>query len=389
MRRWLGWKGLVHDAVDATTVLVEEGHESTARTAVRAASVALPEGPWRALDALRRGSTRTVLRSVRLVNRVVEVVSDAGIDALAPQGDAVAPVPLRSDTVRTAPWLGDALVGAVNGVVGDHLHRRNNVLALGMSLRFDEADAGPRIAVFVHGLATTEWSWSMSAERFLGDPSASFGTLLRDDLGFRPVFARYNTGRPVADNGAALSVELDALVASWPVPVEDIVLIGHSMGGLVARAAGEAARRDRAAWLPRLTRVVCLGTPHQGAGLERFGHATEQVLGAVDLPVTRITAAVLGARSEGIQDLRHGLLDVPLLDGVAYAFFAGTITPNPDDPVSGLLGDLLVRVPSAEGPHGVQQGTFSLHTARFGGVKHFELQVHPDVYAQVRAFCAP
>lgn len=388
--RWRGWKALVHDAVDATTDLVEEAHHSTARTAVRIASAVVNEEHVRTIDAARRIALGAVLGSVRAVNRGVELVTDAGIHAMAPPEAVDGPVSLRSDTLGTGPWFGDALLGAVNGVVGDHLSRRGNGLDLGMSLR-TEGDPTRRIAVFVHGLATTEWSWSFDAERFLGDPSASFATLLRQDLGFTPVFARYNTGRPVRDNGRLLSEALEALVASWPVPVEELVLIGHSMGGLVSRTAGEAARArsdEPARWLGHLTRVVCLGTPHQGAKLERFGFAAAEVLHAVDHPATRISAAVLRGRSEGIQDLRYGVADVPLLPGVAYGFFAGSVTRDPEHPVSGLLGDLLVCVPSAEGPHGMHDAQFTLHTARFGGVRHHELQVHPDVYAQVRRFCA-
>jgi triacylglycerol lipase len=387
VRRWRGLKALVHDAVDATTGLVAEGHDSTARTVVRFATVVFPPGPVHTADAVRKLGVEAVLGTVRAVNRGVEVVTDAGLTAAIPPAVAEEAVPLRSDALGSAPWLEDAVLGAVNGVVGDHLARRTNALDLGLSLRV-EGEATGRIAVFVHGLATTEWSWSFGAARFLGDAGTNFGTLLRRDLGLSSVYARYNTGRPVADNGAALSEALGTLLAAWPVPVEELVLIGHSMGGLVCRSAGDAARRENAAWLRHLRRVVCLGTPHQGAPLERFGHAAASVLDAVDHPATRISAAVIRARSEGIQDLRYGLRDVPLLDGVAYGFFAGSVTKDPADPVSGMVGDLLVRVPSAEGPHGVCEGSFTLHTARFGGVRHHELQTHPDVYAQVRRFCA-
>lgn len=378
----------MHDAVDATTELVAEGHDSTARTVGRFARVVVADGPVDAVETARRLAMGAVLGTVRAVNRGVEKVTDAGIDAVAPAEEPATPVSLRSDALGSAPWMGDALLGAVNGIVGDHLHRRTNHLDLGLSLRYEGAAATGRVAVFVHGLATTEWSWSFDAERFLGDPAANFGTRLHADLGFTPVWARYNTGRPIADNGALLSAELAALLAAWPVPVEELVLIGHSMGGLVVRSAGDFAKREQVAWLPHLTRVVCLGTPHQGAALERFGHAAAGLLDAVDHPATRISAAVIRARSEGIQDLRYGLRDVQLLDGVAYGFFAGSITKDPEHPMSAMLGDLLVRVPSAEGPHGLCEGSFTLHTARFGGVRHHELQVHPDVYAQVRRFCA-
>ncbi len=56
-----------------------------------------------------------------------------------------------------------------------------------------------------------------------------------------PVYLRYNTGLPVGRNGADLAWLLDDLVAAWPVPVRSIALVGHSMGGLVVRAAFHAA----------------------------------------------------------------------------------------------------------------------------------------------------
>ena len=58
-----------------------------------------------------------------------------------------------------------------------------------------------------------------------------------DDLGYTPVFVRFNTGRHISENGASLAALLDELVADWPVEVERIAIVGHSMGGLVARSA--------------------------------------------------------------------------------------------------------------------------------------------------------
>jgi len=316
-------------------------------------------------------------------------------------------VSMRSDAVGTAGWAADALVGAVNGVVGDHLHRRDNALGLRLSLRHGDRELTPdryadlprtrRVAVFVHGLATTEWSWCLDTDRFLGDPAANFATLLERDLGFTPVFVRYNTGRPVADNGRDLSAALDRLVATWPGGVDELVLVGHSMGGLVSRSAVYTAQLEGGTWLAKVTRVACLGTPHQGAPLERLGVAVADALGAVDLPGTRIPAAILRARSAGIQDLGHArvtepiplhngdALHIPVPRHVAWAFIAGSLTRDPDHPLSRVFGDLLVQVPSAEGP---ATGRFPVQSARFGGVRHHQIQVHPDVYQQLRRFCA-
>lgn len=390
LRRWRGLKALIHDAVDATTLLVGEGHDSTARTVQRVLTAIPPlAGPALLAEQVRYVTTHGVLGTIRGVNRAVEWVTDVGLDLVEPDPSPDTPVRLRSDAKGTAPWVGDALLGAVNGVIGDHLSRKNNGLDLGFSLRYqDEALDGPipnaqRVVVLVHGLATTEWSWSLEAGRFLGDPGANFGTLLYQDLGMVPVFARYNTGCHVAESGQRLAEHLERICGE---DVTELILIGHSMGGLVSRRAVHYAAHQGFRWPSVLSRVACLGSPHQGAPLERLGHQLASIFHQVDLPGTRITAAVLHARSDGIQDLRYGD-DAPLLEGVAYAFLAGALTEDPDHPLSVILGDLLVQVPSAEGPIN-RAASFPIQTARFGGVLHHELQVHPDVYAQIRRFCA-
>ncbi len=404
--RLRGLKSLVHDAVSATTDLVGVGHDSTGRAVERVATAAGLGEPTALVNAARKLATDGVLLTVKAVNRAVEAASDAGIDAAeaiagdqGPRRDD--PVAMRADVMTTGPWMADALVGAVNGVVGDHLRTRRNPLDLGLSMRLPSRPA-KRVAVFVHGLATTEWSWCLDADRLLGDPAANFGTLLERDTGLVPVFVRYNTGRHVSQSGRALADALERLVADWQV--EELVLIGHSMGGLVARSATQQV--GDGTWLGVVTRLVCIGSPHHGAPLERFGHALAGALHAVDLPGTRIPAAILRARSHGIKDLRHGHVadadwrdrdldapaapvapvDLPLLPGIAYAFYAGSATSDPDSAVSSVLGDLLVPVTSAEG--GPLRGAGAVRTARFPGVRHHELQVHPAVYAALLQFCA-
>lgn len=406
MRRWRGLMALVHDAVDATTELVREGHDSTARRTLavtdRIPQVALPA---RVVDEVWRRSTGLTLGSVRAVNRTVAALTELALDGVGDAG-VEAPLPLRSDALGTPAWVADMALGAVNGAIGDHLAANGNGLDLGLALRWRDTwlpgpveTASGRIVVLVHGLATTEWSWCLDAEAYHGDPASTFGTLLARDLGFEPVYVRYNTGRKVAANGAALARALDALVRGWPVPVTELVFVGHSMGGLTARAACHAG----GAWLDRVGTVVSLGTPHQGAPLARLGRAAAAALGAIDLPATRIGGRILDARSAGVRDLEHGDLEdaprdpdataapgdrvVPLLDGVRYAFLSATVTRDPAHPVGGWLGDLMVRVESASGPR-VEEGRFRIETETFGRVLHHQLQCHPDVYAQLRRILA-
>lgn len=427
LKRWRGLKALVHDAVDHTTRLIEEGHESVSRTVVGALEMVPPLAePARTVDGVRRLATAGVLESVRLVNRVVEKVTDGALDvaevALVPAAtpaEESAPgklLPLRSDVLGGAQWLGDAALAAVNAAVGDYLHARDNGLELDLRLRAGDRYLPPgplereqlaglgeapvrRVAVLVHGLATTEWSWCLNAKQYWGDPAVNFGVLLERDHGFAPVYARYNTGRHVSENGQALAERLEALVEALGQELEEVLLVGHSMGGLVARSACHYGEESGHRW-PRLVRkVFCLGSPHHGAPLEKLGNVATAVLLAIDTPGTRIPGLLLQRRSAGIKDLRYGNVvhedwlgrdsdavledsrrELPLLEGAAFYFVSATMTQDPEHPMGLLLGDLLVRVPSASGP-AVPAGTFQLETHRFTGVMHHELQNHPDVYA--------
>lgn len=422
LRRLRGLKALVHDAVDATTELVREGHESTARVVRRVTDRIEPLAePVAAVDEVRRLGTAGVLASVRGVNRAVEVLTDLGLDAaeraLPAPAAAPAALPMRSDATRSAAWVGDAALGLVNAAVGDHLRARGNGLDLDMLFRARDRYVDPsstdelaaalpapsrRLALFVHGLGTTEWSWCLEADGYHGDPATTFGTLLEHDLGFTPVYVRYNTGRRVAHSGRALAEGLERLFSAYPVGVEDLTLIGHSMGGLVARSACHHGLERGHRWVGGVRRVFCLGSPHRGAPLARLGDGLARALGAVDLPGTRIGARILEGRSAGVKDLQHGaIVDADFLDVDAEAlareaprvpdarhyFLAATVTPDPDHPLGRLLGDLMVRVESAEGPV-VEHRSFPIETGRHGGMMHHQLQNHPSVYEQIRRACA-
>ncbi|MFT4621907.1 MAG: triacylglycerol lipase [Myxococcota bacterium] len=397
MDRLRSLKALLHDAVDATTELVSEGHASAARTTVAALSTVpgLAE-PVAAVDMVRGVTTEAVLASVRAVNRVVEVASDAALDVTTTQSGPADTVPMHAEALFTAAGAADQLTGVLNGFVGDHLRHRRNGLDLGMALRhgarvLDVSDPdslselGDRVVVLVHGLSTTEASWSLGADRALGDPAATFGTLLEQDLGYTPVYARYNTGLRVAESGLALATLLERLHAAHPL--RELVLLGHSMGGLVSRAATHAATEQGHGWRDALTHVVCLGSPHGGAPLARFGELAASALGAVDLPATRIIGQLIGGRSVGIRDLeREHAPDLgPLLDDVTYLFLAGAALPDPDHAAARAVGDLLVDVRSAEGPDHAHP---NVNRRRLGGVLHHAIQVDRRAYDELHAVLA-
>jgi pimeloyl-ACP methyl ester carboxylesterase len=386
-----GLKALVHDAVDATVELVWQGHESASRSIDSAGSAVGLGAPVRGVENLRMGATRGVLNTISGVNRAVEVITDAAIDKLAPPAQPNTErraLPLRDDVAGDGPWWNDALVGALNGAVGDHLARRRNPLGAPMCLRIDDlyhsAATAPcafdelrDIVVFVHGLAATEWSWVLGAEQSWGEAGTHFGTLLERDFGLNPVYARYNTGRPIADNGADLARLLDLVTRRAP-NLRSIVIIGHSMGGLVTREACRVGNRRKHRWTDLVTHVVYLGSPHTGAPLARLARGASGVLGGVDLPATRVISRIIEGRSDGIKDLADGL-ETDLLPHAHHTFVSGTVTHAPEHPLGWILGDLLVRRSSAEGDK-LQTERHAVSREHRGRVLHHELQNHPAVY---------
>jgi pimeloyl-ACP methyl ester carboxylesterase len=267
-------------------------------------------------------------------------------------------------------------------------------------------EATSRLVLFLHGLAEGDASWWL---RTAGDDgtAGSYGDRLQRDLGCTPVYLRYNTGLRVSDNGRALSLLLADLAEAWPVQVREVSLIGHSMGGLVARSACHDATQRGAAWVALVRTIVTLGTPHLGAPLEKAVHVTEWLLSR--LPETAPLARPLKARSVGVRDLRYGSIveedwlghdpdellrdrctEVPLLDHVTYYFVAACLTRDPEHPAGRLVGDGLVRYPSASGQGHTRHIPFEIgHGAHIGGIGHFSLLNHPDVYRQILTWVAP
>ena len=301
---------------------------------------------------------------------------------------------------------GRFLVGALNGVRGDLLAATGSALAIEMAVRDDGADvactrdavrsafpaATPRLAVFLHGLAETEEWWLRRRRDADGVERRPFGARLRDDAGLTPVYVRYNTGLHVGESGAALASLLDALCAAWPVAVEELVLVGHSMGGLVVRAACHRGAACGHSWPHLAGNVVTLGSPHHGAPIAKGIHAAASALRMV--PEASPLADILDLRSAGIRDMRFGALDearsdVPLLPGCRHTFITATVTRDQAHPLGWLLGDLLVRTESAGGR--CRQRTIPLppeSVVHLGGLNHFDLLDHDAVYDVLRGVLA-
>ena len=320
-------------------------------------------------------------------------------------------VPASTQDLSRTP-RGANLVGAVNGIVGDRLAEEGSGAAIRMAVRVDGRDlalkadvlaaaypdATPKVAVFLHGLCGSEHSWTPP-----GRPELAFGTRLRADLGYTPVFVRYNSGLHVSANGRALSAVLEELVAGWPTEATDVVLIGHSMGGLLARSACHYGSREQTGWTARVKHVITLGTPHLGAPLEKVVNAATNGLNL--LAETRSFATFLNRRSAGIKDLRFGAvvdedwldrdpdaflqdhtIPVPLLKTARHHALAATVTADRGHPAGRVLGDLLVRVPSATGQGRRRSLPFELEPDHHvGGLHHLRLLHHPAVYDRIRS----
>jgi pimeloyl-ACP methyl ester carboxylesterase len=318
-----------------------------------------------------------------------------------------------SESLAHSP-AGALALGAVNGMFGDRLARDHPDLAVtlgfwrrGREIRVDEEglaeafqDAGPRLAIFVHGLCETEAAWSAP---YPGAPARStYGARLRDELGVTPVYVRYNTGLHVSDNGRALASRLEELVAAWPTEVETVAIVGHSMGGLVARSACHYADREGLDWASRVSHVICLGTPHLGAPLEKAANVASWPLGR--LAESRPFADLfVNGRSAGIKDLRFGscleedwcdcdpdeflrdrCCECPFLESATYCFVAATLSPTPGG-AGGLAGDLLVTYRSAAGEGRRRRIPFAdEHGGHVGGLDHLGLLNNAAVYERLR-----
>jgi pimeloyl-ACP methyl ester carboxylesterase len=257
-----------------------------------------------------------------------------------------------------------------------------------------------KICVFVHGLGCTESMWSMGSERYYSEPGVHFGSRLEADCEYTPVFIRYNTGRHVSENGRLLSRFLTEVLSVYPKEIEEIIMVGHSMGGLVVRSAAHYGNEHNEAWVSKLRHVFCLASPHLGAPLEKGVNLLTGILRTFSTAGTQVPAEILNTRSAGIKDLRFGYTvdeewtgedpdgifndnrqNIPLLDSIHYHFLAATFTRDPQHPMGQLVGDWLVRVPSATGQAPEPARRIPFRSSRIlAGMGHLHLANHPDVY---------
>lgn len=406
------------DGVRGITELVEDVHHAVLRVpGLRAVSPERRTG----------GITGLVYRSI---NGVTELVGGGLNLAFAQVVPRLAP-PVSSPTR-------EQFLAVLNGVLGDHLAESENPLAIQSTLRrvgrpvaLDRASlaeawpqASKRLLVTAHGLCMHDGQWRQPAPDGNNgeNPDATdleFGGLpesLAASHGYSTVDFHYNTGRHISDNGRDFAEMLERLVANWPVEVEQLVILGHSMGGLVARSAAHYGLEAGHAWIDLPTKMVFLGTPHHGSPVERAGHGIDRALtiSRYSAPFTRLGKI----RSAGITDLRHGNIiesdwqnddhndrhehdrfahahdtrsPARLPDHVECFAVAATLDDDHDSLRARHFGDGLVPVPSALGRHHDPAFELPIHIQnRFVATEtgHLDLLRCPDVARKVHAWLA-
>jgi PGAP1-like protein len=322
-----------------------------------------------------RGITGLVYKSIQGVAQLVGKGTESLLTSLQPLLEKIEQEPQES-----APR--EAVLAALNGVMGDRLVESDNPLATPMTLRFknetlnweampDKALLTGKVLIVVHGLCMNDLQWTVQHD----DESFNHAETLATKLGYTPVYVRYNTGLHTSQNGQTLSNQLELLSALWPVPLTEISVLVHSMGGLVTRAAVHSAQMSKRQWVKKLKNIVFLGTPHHGAPLEKAGNWIDVLLGVT--PYSAPFKRLVELRSSGITDLRFGnVLDsdwqdqdrfkpktkqeqstrehLPLpneADGVACFTVAATLAAKRSLLADRLVGDGLVPLNSALGVH--------------------------------------
>ncbi len=415
-----GFAPLLGSGARAIAEQVEEMHQAIAGTAFESLKqlpgIALPTRIVQGVhDAITQGVYAGVRRGMSAATQMV-----AHGERLSTGHDHV--VGPREQMLRSV----------LNGAFGDTLAATGSALAITMTL-FDAhgplplvaspssaAKLRPRVCLFVHGLGCDEMSWQMRCKAWSGSPWAvtlpdgavmRYGALLEHESDCTALYLRYNSGLAVESNAAQLAQLLDDLATAAP-QVASWVLIGHSMGGLIAREAHVQACAKRLAWAGRLKMIVCLGTPHRGAPLAKIGHSVAAALAVSE--ITRPLARLADARSRGIKDLRKGRViagdrgrDVALGSAAARqptaspAFAApalrlvygrlGNDEPGGADNWMGdMFGDGLVHAASASDAPRLAGVPLAEDTQRaeLAGLGHMALLNHPRVYALIRDWLA-
>jgi pimeloyl-ACP methyl ester carboxylesterase len=369
---------------------------------------------------------------------------------------ALLPVRGASFVVRAGQAHQHFFLPVLNGALGDQLAARFDPRAIQMSFRRGGQDVPvtnlrltePRqkTVVYLHGLMGDELIWQTGFQ----DPPGSrrYGPRLAEESHSRALYLRFNSGLHLSENGRELSRLLTELVETYPDAIGELVLVGHSMGGLIIRSAGHYASHtaspgkksgiknaeletsldeapsagssffaphsslskalSEAPWMAHLRSVFLIGTPNDGSWLEQNSHFTARLLERINLFPTRFLSKALNQRSNGIKDLRYSILvdedwqdahandltpprtAVPPLPGVRYHILVGAwLRTSRPAALREYFGDGLVGQGSARGhatfgDEAALPAGANVRTAVFSQQHHGGLLTHPEVFQYLK-----
>lgn len=282
------------------------------------------------------------------------------------------------------------LQGILNGVFGDYLAQDESILAIDMGLyhagyRLDlnasiadqvETPISNKLMIFVHGLTNTESIWDYTSP---DGEVINYGKQLEQKFGYTPLFLRYNSGLPIKENGKKLSERIQQLFDHYPLPIDELILVGFSMGGLLIRQAQLDSERS---WTKKLHACVYIGTPHEGAKLEQAGNASSSLLQNFTKPYLNVWHSWAELRSQGIKDLHSGFKDnkESFHATANHCFISGGLFKSNSDIAelieNAFIGDSLV-VKSSAHPKVALKKRANKH---FNGLDHFTLARNGEVY---------
>lgn len=298
------------------------------------------------------------------------------------------------DPAQPSPGrLASDLRSAINSAFGEHLADSHNALAIQMGIYQDDRlmpltpqalsaawpESTNRLSIFIHGLACNEHCWVAAAN------AVDMPRRLEAEAGYTALTLRYNSGLPIVENGARLALWLDELLSAWPYPVEELIIIGHSMGGLLARSAFEQSQWAEFNW-PALTRmIICLGSPNlSGSPVEQLSQLTSTARRLAGMAESR--GQITTPRDHDRPDRHDGSEQpTPSLANIAWRFIGGSLTEDPDNPLGELVGDGLITLGSAT----LHELAGDVLSVRLGAVNHMGLLSDPRVYAQIVAWLKP
>jgi pimeloyl-ACP methyl ester carboxylesterase len=268
----------------------------------------------------------------------------------------------------------EIILSVLNGVIGDYLEEKENPLKITMQFRYQSKTlaidpksikaaypkVNGKILLMIHGSCMNDLQWTRKDH--------NHGKIIATELNKTPIYLKYNSGLHISSNGKNLNNLLEELVKNWPVPIEELVIIAHSMGGLVSRSALYYGEKNQKKWTKHVKKIVFLGTPHHGSYVERTGNYLDLILESIHYakPFARLGKI----RSAGVTDLRYGNLidedwkddnrfeikndkrrNIQLSKQIEFYTIAAVIGNETTSLSTQILGDTLVDVKSALGQH--------------------------------------